>query len=68
MADTKVRSATKGATWRVLATLTTMLWVFIVSGNVAISLGIGAVDVVVKYALYYIHERAWATIQWGITP
>ena len=52
-----------------MATLTTILLVYLATGQLAVSLGIGAVDVVVKLGLYYGHERVWARIGWGrVTP
>ena len=48
-----------------MATLVTILLVYLATGELAISLGIGAVDVVVKIAMYYGHERVWARIGWG---
>ena len=60
------RSVVKAITWRAMATLTTTSIVFIATSNISLSLGVGFFDVVIKLALYYFHERAWGTIDWGI--
>ncbi|MBD3426552.1 MAG: adenylyl-sulfate kinase [Candidatus Omnitrophica bacterium] len=51
--------------WRVCATITTMLLVYIFTGRLVIAVGIGVVEVAVKMALYYFHERAWDRIRAG---
>ena len=61
------RSVAKALSWRVIATLTTMIAVFIVSGGLwELALGVGIIDVVAKLVLYYLHERAWINISWGV--
>jgi len=65
MADKHIRSITKGISWRVIATITTMTLVFLFTGDVSLSLGIGAFDVLLKLVFYYAHERAWNGIAWG---
>jgi len=65
MEDKPKRSITKAASWRVLATLTTILIVYVATGELVLSLGIGAIEVILKLALYYFHERIWDRILWG---
>ena len=65
MAETRIRSITKGVTWRALATLTTALLVYIFTGNLALSFSVGFLDIVIKLAFYYGHERIWQKITWG---
>ena len=58
----------KAVSWRVLATLTTMVIAYIVCvpiGDISDALKIGAVEVVAKMLIYYFHERAWAQIPLG---
>jgi len=59
------RSFVKALSWRVLATASTMAIVYAFTGQVALSLGVGAVEVIVKLLLYYGHERVWNWIRWG---
>jgi uncharacterized membrane protein len=66
MAESHRRSVAKAATWRMIATLTTMGLVFVFTGEIALSLGVGVFDVVLKLLFYYLHERAWNTVTWGV--
>ena len=65
MADNRKRSIAKTISWRVVATVTTIVIVFTFTGEVALSFGVGAVEVTTKMALYYGHERAWSHGDWG---
>jgi adenylylsulfate kinase len=67
MKDSRIRSFIKGISWRVIATLTTMSIVFILTGDMEIVAAAGVVDVVAKLTFYYIHERAWGRVSWGRT-
>ena len=66
--DGRRRSATKTATWRVLASLDTMVLALIFTGNLATAISIGGFEVITKLFFYFFHERAWARISWGIVP
>jgi len=59
------RSFVKMLSWRVWATLTTMLLVYIFVGKASIAVSVGVVEVIAKMALYYVHERAWNKINFG---
>ena len=63
--DQPKRSIAKSLTWRALATLTTFVIVYAYTDELALSLGVGAVEVVTKMSLYYLHERFWMRIRWG---
>jgi len=65
MRETHKRSLIKAIVWRVLATTTTILIVFFFTGKLALSLGIGFVEIISKMILYYFHERTWNNIKWG---
>ena len=54
-----------GPTPATLATVATILIVFVFTGRLALSLGVGAVEVVVKLILYYFHERIWGFLGIG---
>ena len=62
------RSVTKTATWRVLASLDTMVLGLVFTGNLATAISIGGFEVITKLVLYFFHERGWARIRWGIIP
>ena len=65
MDDQHKRSIVKALTWRTLASLTTMIIVYAFTDQIALSLGVGVVEVFSKMALYYAHERFWTRIRWG---
>jgi len=65
MSDYHKRSIIKAISWRVIATLITMILVFLFTGQLDITLGVGALDITSKLFFYYLHERAWNLIRWG---
>lgn len=66
MKESHKRSILKGVTWRLIASATTMLVVFVVTGNLALVASVGLVDVVAKIFFYYLHERTWGKVTWGL--
>ncbi len=65
--ETHLRSVSKGISWRILATITTVSIVFLITGKIETALEIGAIEVVAKIVLYYVHERVWLAIPQGIS-
>ncbi len=63
--ETQSRSLAKAISYRVVGSTSTALIVFIFSGNLTWSVGAGALDGIVKVALYFVHERLWARIDYG---
>jgi uncharacterized membrane protein len=63
--ETHSRTVMKTVSWRFVATLTTMVIVYIFTGEFLLSIGVGAVEVVAKILFYYLHERTWEMISWG---
>ncbi len=63
--ESRLRSILKATSWRVLATLTTIVIAYAITGKIDDALKIGAVEVVAKMAIYYFHERAWARFPLG---
>jgi uncharacterized membrane protein len=59
------RSASKGVTYRVFATLVTTTVSFLMTGSVKTAAIIGSTEVTAKVLLYWAHERIWARITWG---
>ncbi len=66
--ETHLRSLTKAVTWRIVATLTTIVLVFIFTGNLVVSGGVGLAELLSKTVIYYLHERAWNATGFGRTP
>ncbi len=65
MKESRRRSVVKAVSWRITATLTTILIVFFFTENVAVSLAIGVIEGMAKVLWYYMHERLWERIPWG---
>ena len=57
------RSLTKAFTWRITATLTTAIIAYIVTGELNTAAVIGGIEFVLKFFIYYGHERVWNLIQ-----
>tara|TARA_B100000427_G_scaffold104407_1_gene86459 strand:+ start:607 stop:831 length:225 start_codon:yes stop_codon:yes gene_type:complete len=66
MKELKRRSFTKVISWRITATLATIIISYLITGNTDVAMKIGAIEVIAKIALQYIHERLWAKISFGI--
>ncbi len=66
MHESRTRSVVKGITWRVVASVTTMMVVFVVTGDLALVASVGFVDVTIKIIFYYLHERFWGRVHWGV--
>ncbi len=65
--ESRSRSLVKGLTWRVIATLTTILIAWGITGEVDTAVQIGLIEVFAKILIYYVHERAWVHIRLGQT-
>ena len=63
--DSSSRSLAKAVSYRVLGSAVTALIVLVFSGSLKISLGVGALDMLSKIALYFLHERLWNYIPYG---
>ncbi len=58
----RLRSFLKAISYRVLGSLATILISYILTQEVNLSLSIGALDLIGKIGLYYLHERIWDRI------
>ncbi len=63
--ETNARSIAKALSYRILGSAVTGLIFFVLTGRPALSLGAGALDVVLKMGAYFVHERIWAHINFG---
>ena len=61
------RSLAKATSWRILGSLDTFLLSWFFTSSVKAAGAIAFTEVVTKMVLYYFHERAWASIDWGMT-
>src|SRR3546814_4609504 len=52
--------------WRVLGSIDTFLLSLFFTHRAKAAGAIASTEVVTKLLLYYVHERAWARVRWGI--
>ena len=62
------RHLAKAVSYRFFGSMGTAAAAWAVTGNVKVGAVIGVFDTVAKIGLYYIHERAWYRIKWGVRP
>jgi uncharacterized membrane protein len=60
------RHVTKTVTWRVIGTMDTIFLSWLITGNPMAALKIGMTEVFTKMILYYLHERVWYKIKFGV--
>lgn len=63
--ESRLRSVLKSLSYRVIGTITTSLLAWFVTGELSVALTIGALEPIVKMAVYYLHERAWQQVPRG---
>ena len=61
--DTHSKSLAKAFSWRIIATVTTGLISYFLTGSVEDAAGIMTFDFFLKLLLYYLHERIWTNAQ-----
>jgi uncharacterized membrane protein len=61
------RSVTKALTYRLWQSLNTFLISFVITGKIDLAVAIVSIEVVIKIVIYFIHERIWNKIKWGLT-
>lgn len=64
--ESQKRHIAKTFTWRAVGTVDTILLSWLISGNPMTGLKIGFAEVITKMILYYLHERAWYRINFGL--
>lgn len=62
----RYRHILKTITWRVVGTIDTIILGWIISGDPKIGLSVGGAELLTKMLLYYIHERVWYKIDFGV--
>ena len=63
--ESNARSIAKAISYRLLGSLTTALILFVLTDKASLSLIGGGMDVVLKIAAYFVHERIWNHIDFG---
>ena len=62
----KRRHIAKTITWRIVASTDTLIIAWVITGSWKIGGGIAIIEIITKMILYYLHERAWYSSNWGI--
>ena len=52
-------SLAKAFSWRIVATLTTAMIAYAITGEMDTALWIGGIEFFLKIGIYYAHERLW---------
>tara|TARA_B110000914_G_C15462906_1_gene446794 strand:- start:727 stop:930 length:204 start_codon:yes stop_codon:yes gene_type:complete len=65
MKDQTSRSVWKTISWRIIATLDTVIISYLITGSLKMAASIGSIEVITKVFLYYYHERTWNKISFG---
>lgn len=63
--ESHLRSVLKALSWRVVATTTTAIIAWFITGDAAAAIAIGSIEFVAKFFIYYGHERAWQFVPRG---
>jgi len=63
--ESRTRSLLKAISWRITATLTTMIIAYMITDKLDTAIAIGSIEFVLKFAIYYLHERAWLKVTLG---
>ena len=61
------RSIAKTLSWRLVGSSAVLLISFLLTGSLTTAGSIAATQLILNTILYFIHERIWNKIQWGIT-
>ena len=63
--ESHLRSLAKAFSWRIVATLTTATIAYLITGQLDTAAMIGGIEFVLKFFIYYFHERAWQLVPAG---
>ncbi len=66
MTDSNKRHILKTFSWRAVGTVDTFLLGWVITGNPLTGLKIGGFEVFTKMILYFLHEKLWYRINYGL--
>lgn len=66
MVETHKRTVVRMVSYRITAWLFTILWTYIIIGNISDSTWFATILHLLLSIDYYIHERMWLRIKWGM--
>jgi uncharacterized membrane protein len=62
------RSIVKAVTYRGIIIVLDFLVVYLLTGKVATAVGFMIISNIYTTVAYFVHERVWARIKWGLNP
>ena len=66
MTVSKTRSLAKSLTWRVLAVIVTFASIYFLTGEIVTATAGTVLTNSINFVLYYLHERVWLKVTWGL--
>ena len=63
--DSHARAVVKGVTWRVIGTIDTFLWSWLITHEAVKAGSIASTEVFTKIGLFYLHERIWRVLKFA---
>ncbi len=63
--ESKRRSLVKAISWRVFATATTTIIVYLLFKRIDLAIAAGIIESISKIIIYFIHERIWEKVNFG---
>ena len=61
--DSRARSLAKALSWRMTATSTTAVIAYAITGQLDTAAMIGGIEFILKFVIYYGHERVWNKVR-----
>ena len=66
--ESKSRSIIKAVSYRVLIVILDFTVIYLLTGNTNIAIGFMIISNLYTTLAYFIHERVWNRIKWGVKP
>ena len=66
MIETRKRTMVRMVTYRITAWAFTIFWTYLFTGNIGSAAGFATALHILLSIDYYIHERIWLKIKWGM--
>ena len=63
--DSHARAVVKGVTWRIIGTLDTFLWSWLITHEPIKAGSIASAEIFTKIGLFYLHERIWRVLKFA---
>ncbi|MBT8172126.1 DUF2061 domain-containing protein [Candidatus Bathyarchaeota archaeon] len=66
MNETRTRSVVKSLVWRLICIVVSIITSYLLTNKWEVALAIGTIYNIITMVLYYLHERFWNKLKWGI--